>query len=380
MHAALGVGRRVVEIRVDLGHVAADAVALVDTAVDPAEAGAGVGRRPPRGDFVLAVEVVGVARVAAEERPVAALAQRGAEALATGRALVLGDAGLVAGVGDRDRIGAQREAGVAVGRDVGDAMAGAAGDAGVGARIIGADVAVHGAVDQERQVVAAGAEAAGALAGVVAQPVEGDLVDGIVERRQRVHALRPLRGDGGVAARAVLDVGQVVALGRRPGRGVNVRRRQSPGGGRKQRRGNRRRRRLGLRLLAAGATGRRRQRQQRRRYRPPGHHRDSNARERRSVCDAKRNRVDASRARSEEGVGWAPATDERRRHATQLRDLASVRKPVGALPGPPGSTRGRPGAETGPGTGTGGRRRSGCRPRPRTPPGASSPRSRSSTG
>lgn len=54
-------------------------------------------------------------------------------------------------------------------------------------------------------------------------------------------------------------------------------------------------------------------------------------RERRTDCDAKRNRVDASRARSEEGVGWAPTTDERRRHAPQIRDLASVRKPFGAL-------------------------------------------------
>jgi hypothetical protein len=70
------------------------------------------------------------------------------------------------------------------------------------------DVGEHRAVEQERHVVTAAAELARLLAAVLAQPVDDHAIHGVVERREGVRALAPLRGHVGVALRAVLDVGE----------------------------------------------------------------------------------------------------------------------------------------------------------------------------
>jgi len=53
--------------------------------------------------------------------------------------------------------------------------------------------------------------------------------------------------------------------------------------------------------------------------------------ERRPVCLTERERVVASSARRDEGVGSPPMTEEQRSDATQVRVLATEGKPVGAL-------------------------------------------------
>ena len=100
------------------------------------------------------------------------------------RALCVAQARVVAVARDGDGRRRERVAAVAVGPHALDAVADAARDAAVRARIGRRDLAAHRAVDQQRHVVAPGAEAARVVADVRAEAVDGDAVDGVVEARR----------------------------------------------------------------------------------------------------------------------------------------------------------------------------------------------------
>src|ERR1019366_1340452 len=103
-------------------------------------------------------------------------------AVRRGRSLLVArDARRIVHVGDRDGGGRKDVAPVAVGPRLDDAVAGAAGHAGERARVGDGDVGVHRAVDEQRRVMAAPAEAARLTSDLAAEAVYARAVDGVVE-------------------------------------------------------------------------------------------------------------------------------------------------------------------------------------------------------